>query len=75
MPMRSRYVMFAAYNRWANERLHDAAARLSDGDYRADRGAFFKSVHGTLNHLLSNPLHLLRTHLKLRARSLMESVV
>jgi uncharacterized damage-inducible protein DinB len=50
--MRSRYVMFAAYNRWANERLHDAAARLSDGDYRADRGAFFKSVHGTLNHLL-----------------------
>jgi uncharacterized damage-inducible protein DinB len=25
---------------------------LSDADYRADRGAFFKSVHGTLNHLL-----------------------
>ncbi|MDH8644600.1 DinB family protein, partial [Klebsiella pneumoniae] len=22
-------------------------------DYRADRGAFFKSVHGTLNHLLA----------------------
>jgi uncharacterized damage-inducible protein DinB len=29
------------------------AARLSDADYRADRGAFFKSVHGTLNHLLT----------------------
>jgi uncharacterized damage-inducible protein DinB len=50
--MRSRYVMFAHYNRWANERLYGAAAKLGDGDYRADRGAFFKSVHGTLNHLL-----------------------
>jgi len=50
--MKSRYVMFAAYNRWANERLYDAVAGLSDTDYRADRGAFFKSVHGRLNHLL-----------------------
>lgn len=50
--MKSRYVMFAAYNRWANERLYDAAGTLSDADYRADRGAFFKSVHGTLNHMV-----------------------
>jgi len=42
----------AAYNRWANRRLYDAASRLSDEDYRADRGAFFRSVHGTLNHIL-----------------------
>jgi uncharacterized damage-inducible protein DinB len=44
--------MFARYNAWANRRLYDAAARLSDADYRAERGAFFGSVHGTLNHLL-----------------------
>jgi uncharacterized damage-inducible protein DinB len=50
--MKSRYVMFANYNAWCNERLYDAAALLSDADYRADRGAFFKSLHGTLNHLL-----------------------
>jgi uncharacterized damage-inducible protein DinB len=25
---------------------------LNDADYRSDRGAFFKSVHGTLNHIL-----------------------
>lgn len=50
--MKRRYVTFAGYNRWANERLYDAASALSDTDYRADRGAFFKSVHGTLNHLL-----------------------
>jgi uncharacterized damage-inducible protein DinB len=42
----------AAYNRWANRRLYDAAARLPDADYRADRKVFFRSLHGTLNHLL-----------------------
>jgi uncharacterized damage-inducible protein DinB len=50
--MKSRYVMFAGYNAWCNERLYDAAAKVSEADYRADRGAFFKSLHGTLNHLL-----------------------
>ena len=46
------YRMFAHYNAWANSRLYETAARLSSEQYRADRGAFFKSVHGTLNHLL-----------------------
>ena len=48
----SRYRMFAGYNAWCNARLYAAAAGVSDADYRADRGAFFKSLHGTLNHLL-----------------------
>lgn len=47
-----RYRTFAAYNAWANRRLYQAAALLSEGQYRAERGAFFGSVHGTLNHLL-----------------------
>ncbi len=46
------YRMFAAYNAWANRRIYDAAAALSDADYRAERGAFFGSVHRTLNHIL-----------------------
>lgn len=50
--MTDRYRMFAAFNRWANERLYAKTAELSDAEYRADRGAFFKSVRGTLNHLL-----------------------
>jgi uncharacterized damage-inducible protein DinB len=50
--MVERYRMFAGYNSWANERIYEAATRLSDSDYRADRGAFFGSMHGTLNHLL-----------------------
>ena len=46
------YRMFGHYNAWANRQLCEAAARLTAEQYRADRGAFFKSVHGTLNHLL-----------------------
>jgi uncharacterized damage-inducible protein DinB len=50
--MPERYQMLAGYNAWANERLYDAASKLPDGEYRADRGAFFGSLHGTLNHIL-----------------------
>ena len=44
--------MFAAYNRWANTQVYAAAAELSDADFRSNRGAFFGSLHRTLNHLL-----------------------
>ena len=50
--MKDRYTTFAGYNAWANRRLFEAAAQLPDSDYRADRGVFFRSMHGTLNHLL-----------------------
>ncbi|KFG67082.1 DinB family protein [Microvirga sp. BSC39] len=50
--MKQHFVMMAGYNAWCNERLYEIAAQLPDADYRADRGAFFKSVHGTLNHIL-----------------------
>jgi uncharacterized damage-inducible protein DinB len=53
MTLSPHYQMFGRYNAWANKRLYDAAAQLSNEQYRADRGAFFKSVHGTLNHLLA----------------------
>lgn len=42
----------ADYNRWANSRLYAAAAALPDASYRQQAGAFFGSLHGTLNHLL-----------------------
>ena len=46
------WAQYAHYNRLANERLFEACARLSDEERRRDLGAFFGSVHGTLNHLL-----------------------
>jgi uncharacterized damage-inducible protein DinB len=42
----------AAYNGWQNDNLYSAADTLSDSDRRADRGAFFGSIHATFNHLL-----------------------
>ncbi len=43
---------FARYNAWMNRNLYDCAARLTDAQRKEDVGAFFKSIHGTLNHLL-----------------------
>jgi len=42
----------ARYNRWMNERLYAVCAEIPDAERKRDRGAFFKSIHGTLNHLL-----------------------
>ena len=42
----------ARYNRWMNDKLFGLAATLSDEARKRDSGAFFKSIHGTLNHLL-----------------------
>ena len=44
--------LFARYNRLMNRRILEAAAKLSQDDLSRDRGAFFKSVLGTLNHVL-----------------------
>lgn len=52
MTMIDQFRLYADYNRLMNVRQYDAAARLSDSELRDDRGAFFKSVLGTLNHLL-----------------------
>jgi uncharacterized damage-inducible protein DinB len=42
----------ARYNRWQNENLYGVADQLSDPERRRERGAFFGSIHATLNHLL-----------------------
>lgn len=43
---------FARYNTWMNEKLYVVANTIPDELRKEDRGAFFKSIHGTLNHLL-----------------------
>ena len=42
----------AHYNRWMNEKIYAACDRLTDVERKEDCGAFFKSIHSTLNHLL-----------------------
>jgi uncharacterized damage-inducible protein DinB len=48
----SHFRMMALYNAWANTRLYEAAAAIDAEAYHAPRGAFFGSLHGTLNHVL-----------------------
>src|SRR5688572_5854606 len=43
---------YARYNSWMNENLYTGCAKLSDAQRKKDMGAFFKSIHGTLNHIL-----------------------
>jgi uncharacterized damage-inducible protein DinB len=50
--MKNQFAMMAKYNAWANARLYAAARSLPDESYRKNVGAFFGSLHGTLNHLL-----------------------
>ena len=52
MEARAHFAVMARYNVWATQRLLDVVAALDEHDYRRDLGLFFKSVHGTLNHLL-----------------------
>jgi uncharacterized damage-inducible protein DinB len=42
----------ARYNRWMNDKLYALAATLTNEARKRDSGAFFKSIHGTFNHLL-----------------------
>jgi uncharacterized damage-inducible protein DinB len=41
----------AAYNQWMNEKIYSCAAELSDEERKRDMGAFFGSIHRTLNHI------------------------
>jgi uncharacterized damage-inducible protein DinB len=57
----SQYRAQARYNQWFNQKLYAASATLTDEERKADRGAFFKSIHRTLNHLvLTDSIWLLR---------------
>ncbi|WOD27233.1 DinB family protein [Alloalcanivorax xenomutans] len=46
------YSTLARYNQWQNRQHYQLCAKLDDTQRKADRGLFFHSIHGTLNHLL-----------------------
>ena len=52
LAMKAHFTMFAAYNAWANRRLYDASAQMSDEARRAEAGAFFGALYNTLTHIL-----------------------
>jgi len=42
----------AKYNAWMNGKVYEVCGNMDDAARKSDRGAFFKSIHSTLNHLL-----------------------
>lgn len=50
--LRDHLASLARYNVWATRRLLDAVDAVPEADYRRDLGLYFRSIHGTLNHLL-----------------------
>ena len=52
MDLREYAPVMASYNVWMNDKLYGRAARLDDADRKRDLGAYFKSLHGTFNHIL-----------------------
>lgn len=60
MTLLAHFALLADYNRWMNEKVYAAAARLPAAERTAARGAFFDSIVGTLNHLVVADLVWLR---------------
>ncbi|WP_367846696.1 DinB family protein [Rhodoferax sp. WC2427] len=55
------YQLLARYNHAINLRLYAACDGLGDANRKQDRGAFFGSIHRTLNHLVvADQIWLLR---------------
>ena len=50
-PLREHLATLARYSLWATRKLYEQVDALPESDYRRDARLFFKSVHGTLNHL------------------------
>ncbi|NDJ17517.1 DinB family protein [Myxacorys almedinensis] len=52
MHSRTYYTTLAEYNHWMNQKLYATCAQIPDAKRKEDLGAFFQSIHGTLNHIL-----------------------
>lgn len=50
--MKAAFVMYAAYNKWANELLLAECDQINSEEYHRDLGVYFNSIHGTLDHQL-----------------------
>lgn len=51
--------LMARYNQWMNERLYEVCQGISEQQRKENLGAFFGSIHGTLNHILYGDLAFL----------------
>ncbi|MBL1269715.1 MAG: DinB family protein [Halomonas sp.] len=52
MELQPHFELMASYNKWMNTKVYDAASRLTTAELNEERGAFFGSIFGTLNHVV-----------------------
>ncbi len=52
MSLLKQFKLLSEYNQLMNQRLYSAVAELSREEINENKGAFFKSLLGTLNHIL-----------------------
>ncbi len=60
MSERALFGLMAQYNEWMNDKLYAAAAQLAPEQLMEDKGAFFGSLIGTLNHIVAGDTIWLR---------------
>lgn len=46
------FELLAQYNVWSTHKLNQVLKNVSNDDFNANCGLYFKSIAGTLNHLL-----------------------
>ena len=64
----SHIILMASYNEWMNAKVYECAGKLSARELAADRGVFFRSILGTLNHIVVGDTTWLRRFAKHPAR-------
>jgi uncharacterized damage-inducible protein DinB len=52
MSFKLSFERLAIYNQWMNNGIYEAAGKLSPTEQNKDRGAYFCSIIGTLNHIM-----------------------
>ena len=73
MEMQPHFALMASYNQWMNASIYEAASKLAAAELTEERGAFFGSIFGTLNHIaVADTIWLKRfaTHASSSARTL-----
>lgn len=52
MSLKDHFELLSVYNQRMNSKVYEAAGQLTKADLAKDRGAFFGSILGTLNHII-----------------------
>ncbi len=52
MSEKSQFILMSEYNQLMNQRIFEASSKLSNENLNEDKGAFFKSIIMTLNHIM-----------------------